>query len=103
MSQKAKLKDEYKNAESGGAPYSILWEIKNDIYKSNTTPPHVKIGGFLVDLVLGDNDISITRESIIGYMKKPFNYFAEKIRLLKEKRALLARQKEANQDRTKRM
>lgn len=65
--------------------------------------PKVSIGSLLVDIALGDNDISITRESIVGCIKRPFNSFAEKIRLLKEKRELLARQKEANQGRAKRM
>lgn len=93
---KRKLKQEYMKAARAEvpAPDSVLLEIKQDIYQATAKRPRVKIGKLLVGLVLGDNDFSINRHPISGFIMRPMDYVARKIQLLKEKRALLSDSKE---------
>lgn len=95
------LIEEYNRAATGGAPEYILEEIKKEI--SRAKGMHVNIGKLFVDIVLGDNDFSFKRLPISGFIKKPLDYVAEKIRLLKEKRALLSGSKEREKSNSKRM
>lgn len=103
------LIEEYNMAATGGAPAFILKEIQEEIDNANRQVNNskgrmqVNIGKLFVDIVLGDNDFSLKRHPISGFIKKTLDYVAEKIRLLKEKRALLRGTKEREESNTKRM